>query len=180
MAFRMNESEWENIKNKSTGSYTSDEEAKKSDNTDKERLEDELDDEKMRRQQEKAERERRKSEREDRKFTREHPGSDFARKYNKLHPKSEQPKTIGRVTGKKISKGTRKAVSSPIQPIGVPKYTSPSFNIRKSGYTPLDYKPMGSYSYSPIFGSRVPMPKTSKGSKSSKPRVSHITGFTYF
>lgn len=175
--------EWDEIKKKSTGSYTTNGEANEPENEDRAKLEDELDDEKMRKQQEKAERNRRKSEREDRKFAKEHPESDFAKQYNKTHQKSDkkQPKI-------RIGKPIRDSVVKKQPAIGyettVPKYKSPDFTIAKVGYTPISYRPVSPYcqsrAYRPIFGGKVTMPKANRAKRASKRRISPITGFTYF
>jgi hypothetical protein len=206
MATRFTDKEWEDIKRKSTGAYTVDDDAKKADDADKAKLEDELDDEKMRKEQSKRDREERKSAREDRKFAKDNPDSDFAKQYNKAHPK-KQSQARSKSATKKVGKGIGKAVGnigSSLQPGGVPQYTSPSFNIGKSGYTPLDYKPVSGGStynpvsdkpyykptsggatykpkeYKPIFPNKVPMTKASKSRNPKKGGISPITGFMRF
>lgn len=190
MAFRMSDKEWEDIKKRSTGSYTTTEEEDKARKEEEAKLEDELDDEKMRKEQVKADSERRKSEREDRKFAKDNPGSDFAKQYNKLHPKKEKKQSVAR-KGRSVS---RQPVDTGRSSNAVPNYKAPSFNIGKSGYTPLDYKPISSKPYyqpthntyyedkpyKPIFGGKVPMSRAGKGKKKSKGRTSPITGFLTF
>jgi hypothetical protein len=201
MAIRFTDKEWEDIKSKSSGAYTSNEEELK----DKAKMEHELDDDEMKKEQAKAERERKKSEREDKKFAKANPGSAFAKQYEKAHPKSNKQSQAR--AKRKISKGVGKAVGnigSSLQPGSVPGYKSPDFNVSKSGYTPLDYKPVGGGSgykpvddkpyfkpmgsgatyqpkeYKPIFPNKVPMTKASKVKNPKKGSISPITGFMRF
>jgi uncharacterized protein (DUF2147 family) len=152
MAFRMSGKEWENIKGKSTGDYTVEgdviKQAEKVAND--KTLENELDDEKMRKEQVKAERKKRKEERADRKFAKEHPQSDFAKQYNKAHAKEDKAKKDARKARRKASKWAKKQgksisrasenISKSLQPGTVPQYTPPDMHIAKSGYTPPNYK----------------------------------------
>ena len=206
MAFRMGQKEYDDMMGKATGSFTADDDAKKADDAEKAKLADELDDEKMRKEQSKRDREERKSAREDRKFAKDNPDSDFAKQYNKSHPKKQSQARSKRVA-KKVGKGIGKAVGnigSSLQPGGVPQYASPSFNIAKSGYAPLDYKPVSGGSaykpvsdepyykptssgatykpkeYKPIFPNKVPMTKASKSRNPKKGSISPITGFMRF
>ena len=193
MAIHFTDKEWNDIKSKSSGAYTSNEEELK----DKERLEHELDDAEIRKEQKKRDREERKSKREDAKFAKANPDSDFAKQYEKVHAqetkdraakKQSQARTKRAV--KKVEKEVGKVaggVHDIIQPGGVPQYSSLSFNIGKSGYKPLNYKPVSEAPYYHPMGSgsyfkpmKVPMVKASKPKRTGRGRKQGNTGFSFF
>jgi len=197
MAIHFTDKEWNDIKSKSSGDYTSNEEELK----DKERLEHELDDAEIRKEQKKHEREERKSKREDAKFAKENPASDFAKQYEKVHAQETKDRVAKKQSQARTKRAARKVEKEVNEPVRVPQYKAPDMNVAKSGYTPLNYKPVsGSTNYKPVssapyfkpmggspMGSgsyfkpmKVPMVKSSKPKRTGRTKKQGNTGFSFF